>query len=120
MSAGAFSRSRYQTDEGEIHPIRVQPETILANVGAANTAPTGSVTQSAFAKVSKGRREYGIGARSVSVIFTATPPVGYKLDQTYRIPILTPTAFSAALVGGTGTYLSTAIEIISKNTEQIR
>lgn len=120
MSAGQFVRSRYQSDDGEIYPIRVQPETVSANIGAANTAPAGVTTQSQFAKARKGNREYGIGARSVTVAFTAQPPAGYAANQTYRVPVLTIAAFDAAVVGGTGTYLGTAIEIVSKSPERVR
>lgn len=120
MSAGQFVRSRYQANDGEIYPIRVQPETVSANIGAANTAPAGATTQSQFAKARKGVREYGIGARSVTVAFTGALPDGYAANQSYRIPVLTAAAFDAAVVGGTGTYLAAPIEIVSKTPERVR
>lgn len=86
MSAGNFILSRYQADNGAIHPIRLQPETLAASIGTVNVAPTGTVTVGLRAKVSKTKRAYGLGPRTVTVRFTgpcltATPqirPCGFR------------------------------------------
>lgn len=120
MSAGNFVRSRYQSDSGTIFSIRVQPETISANVGAANAAPTGTVDGIGSARARGGRRQIGIVARSVTVAFTGALPEGYAANQTHRIPILTTTVYNGANIGGTGTYLGSPIVIVGKNPESVR
>lgn len=118
--AGAFTLSKYETDNDNVVPIKVQPETLTANVGSANAAPSGAV-EAGFpsAQVSKGRRAIGINARTVSVKFTATPPTGYATNATYRIPIMTKTVWDAATKGTTGTYLGVAIIVVGKSPEAI-
>lgn len=117
MSAGDFVRSRYESNVGNIHPIRVQPETIAANVGAANAAPTAAVDIPISAKVSGGKRELGLIARKVRLAFTATPPTGYAEDSIVTIPILTPAVFNQIAVGTTGTYLGAAVEVVGTSPE---
>lgn len=118
MSAGTFTISKYEADSGEIHPIRVQPETITATVGAANSAPTGSVSNSLFARVGGGNRAYGIRARYATVRFTGTLPTGYAENQTLRIPILSEATFDQIVPGeSTGSYLGSPIVVVSKVRE---
>ena len=120
MSAGAFVTSKYELDDGTIVPIRVQPETLaLTNGSQDNAAPTPGVTLSLFAKARKGNREYGIGARTVTISWDTAPPTGYE-DDNLSIPILTPTAFSAYAVGSGVTYLGTAATVVSRKSEQLR
>lgn len=120
MSAGAFSRSRYQADNGSIHPIRVQPETLAANIGAANAAPTGAVTVPLFARARKSRRAFGLGARSVRVAFTGAVPDGYAPNQILTIPILTPTVFNSIVPDQAGTYLGAPVVVIGTSSESRR
>ena len=121
MSAGAFSRSRYAADSGEIHPIRVQPETLALTLGGtANAAPAGAVTSSISAKVSGGRRNLGLKARMVSLAFTGAVPDGYEPDSVTRVPILTPALFTAIGRGTTGTYLGVGVEVLGKSSESSR
>lgn len=120
MSAGAFVRSKYEADNGDIHPIRVQPETLLANLGEVNAAPSGDVTVALFATARKSRRSYGVGARTVRVRFTAAVPDGYEPGQILSVPILTPDAFVAAQTAQTGTYLGSAVEIVGSTSESRR
>lgn len=117
MSAGPFIRTFYEADSGEIHPIRVQPETVAANVGAANTAATGPATIGISARVSGGSRQLGLVARKVRVAFTAAVPTGYDTDTVLTIPVLTPAAYNAAIVGATGTYLGSAIVVVGRTPE---
>ena len=120
MSAGVFLRTRYEADSGEIHPIRVQPETVAANIAGANAAPSGTTTQSISARVNKTNREFGLRPRFVTVRFTSTVPDGYEADNLYRIPILTPSRFTAINVGASGTYLGSDIEVVSKSPENVK
>jgi hypothetical protein len=122
MSAGAFSLSKYAADSGTIHPVRIQPETLAALVGAtANAAPSGAVTASAItARVTGGNRAYGVKARSLSFKFTAAPPAGYLTNQVYRIPILIKALYDGAGIGTTGTYLGVATVVVGKSPERQR
>lgn len=117
MSAGAFTRSKYEADDGTIYPIRVQPETIIA---AANPAPAGAVAAGVpSARANGGRRVLGVNARAVYVTFTATPPAGYKPDSILKIPILTKTAYDAKSRGSTFAYLGGTVTVTGKKPEYI-
>lgn len=120
MSAGSFVRSKYEADNGDIHPIRVQPETLTANLGAANSAPVSDVDVSLFASARKSKRSYGLGARTVRVRFTATAPTGYAQNQILSVPVLTPATYLAAQTAQTGTYLGVAVEIVGTSPESRR
>jgi len=123
MSAGVFERSRYQADYGAgtaIHPIRIQPETAALVINSVtNDPPAGATTNPISCQVSRGRRSLGLHPRFVTVAFTATPPTGYAANQTYRIPLLTPTIAAEAVAGATGTYLGVAIEVVSNFAPEI-
>ena len=96
MSSGAFLRSRYLANNGGIHPIRVQPETLtLAAGGAANNPPGGETDSRISAKVSGGRRQLGLTARNVSFVWDGAVPEGYKLDGVLRLPLLNPAIYNA-------------------------
>lgn len=120
MSAGSFTRGRYQADNGSIHPIRIQPETAAANIGAVNAPPTGAVTVPLFARARKSRRAFGLGARTVRVRFTAAVPDGYAPNQILTIPILTPTVFNGITPDQTGTYLGAPVVVIGTTAESRR
>jgi hypothetical protein len=122
MSAGAFIRSFYETNGGAIARIRVQPETELANIGGTvNDAPAGPPTVSTTVKVSKGRREYGIGPRKVGFVFDAgEEPDGYKAGATYYLPVLTRAVYDGFVVGDVITYLGGTGDIVSKSEESIK
>lgn len=117
MSAGTFSISKYESDSGDIHPIRVQPETITA---FGNVAPAGAVSSDISAVVSLTRRQRGLRPRYISVKFTAAPPANYATGTVYKIPILTEAVYDGLNIGGTGTYLETAAVIIGKEDERAR
>lgn len=120
MSSGAFTRSKYEADDGTILAIRVQPETLLANIGGANTAPAGAVNGLGSAKARGGRREIGVKARRVTVAFTATVPDNYKEGTLLQIPILTKTLYDSIGVNATGTYLGQPVEVVGKTAESVR
>lgn len=122
MSAGAFERSRYEADNGDIHAIRVQPETLAATFGGtANAAPADPVDQQTSARVGGGNRKYGVKARAVSVTWTGAPPSGYEPDELLRIPILTPDLYDSITPNSTvGTYLGANIIVVGKLPERVR
>lgn len=123
MSAGEFEQSRYEANSdvgGGIYPIRVQPETLLFEIGGTpNNPPAGATDQPIFARARKGAREYGVGARAVRIRFTGTPPTGYSGDEVI-VPIMTPALFATALPGAGCTYLATAAVIVSRLPERVR
>lgn len=122
MSAGAFERSKYEADNGDIYSIRVQPETLAATFGGtANAAPTGAVDQQVSARVGGGNRQIGIKARAVSVSWTAAPPTGYKADELIRIPIMTKDLYDSITSNSTtGSYLGANIQVVGKLPERVR
>lgn len=90
MSAGAFLRGRYERKNGDIHPIRVQPETVTA----WNPLPAGAITAGSLIRVTGSRRKYGIKARQIAFAWkSGTAPAGYDPDGTIRLPIFTEAAF---------------------------
>lgn len=120
MSAGGFSRTRYLSDTGLVHPGRTQPETAqLVIEGIANASITAAVTSGFRFQVGRAKDACGLLPRKVNVVFTGTLPNGYKADQTYCIPVFDPAVWAAISVGNTGTYLGEAIEVIGKTAEDI-
>lgn len=107
MSAGDFLDAFYQTDNGDIVPIRIQPETASLTLNAvANAAATGPASPGfPSAKVSGGRREFGINARLVRVRFTGTLPPGYSGGKSIiTLPVLAQSVWAGYSKGQTGTY----------------
>ena len=122
MSAGAFTTdSKYETNQGSIHAIRLQPETLALTIGeTANTSPDGAVDSPFRARVSRSNGAYGLKPRTVTVRFTAAPPEGYKADQTYTLPVLQPTLWDTANAGTVCEYLGVAGVVVSTSPESIR
>lgn len=122
MSAGQFTYSRYQTDEGDVYRIRIQPETVNLNVnGTANTAPTGDPEQQTV-NASGSLRQNGINARRVRIRFGDDPPTGYKPNSVITLPVLTLTAYNSMKEqgrGSTGTYLGSAVTLVGWSSEAI-
>jgi len=118
MSSGNFVRSKYESNSGEIYPIRVQPETLALTIAAtANAAPAGAVTAEVSARANGSRRTLGMNARTVTVAFTATPPDGYATNTTLTVPVMQPALWDNATRGATGTYLGVAVEVVGKSPE---
>lgn len=121
MSAGAFELSRYQRNDGEIHPIQIQPETAELQIATIdNDPPAGAATRQTLAFISKSNSGYGVRPRKITVRFTGTPPTGYKADQTYTLPALQAAIWNAAAPGATGTYLGVACVVVSRGAENIK
>lgn len=119
MSSGTFSRSKYQADNGDIHPVRIQPETALAVFapGGPNTAPAAAVDNPTYARVSGGRRRYGLKCRSVRIQFQDPAPDGYAPNSTITLPVLTTAVYNAITPGGTVSYLNSTADIVGKSPE---
>ena len=120
MSAGAFTRTFYETDGGDILRARVQPETLAANIGAVNSAPAGPADAPGSARVGGGRRQFGVKMRSVTLAWTGTPPTGYLAGSTVRIPIMQQATYDDIDAGDTGTYRGVAVEVVGKSPESVR
>lgn len=121
MSQGRFVRSRYQADIGTIHNIRVQPETLEANLGGGiNSAPTGAVDSPISARSSQSTRAVGLRPRLVTLAWVDDPPEGYDDRGTLRVPILTPARYQAIVIGSTGTYQGASVTVIGKSAESVR
>lgn len=129
MSAGNFVRTKYEADysSGAIHPIRCQPETLLAaspdttgDPSIVNNPPSGDVTNpiSALSKLS--RREKGLRPRYVVLrLPDANPPTGYKAGGLVRVVALTKAFYDDSLPGQTMTYLSVQCQIVSREPERV-
>lgn len=124
MSAGAFQISKYQASYGggaEIHPIRIQPETLSATIdGTANAAPTAVQTNPIQARVAGGKRQIGLLARYVTLQAPATgQPTGYQGGGVTRIPALTETFYNKATKGASCTYLGVTYTVVSRSRERV-
>lgn len=121
MSSGPFDRTaRYETDPGDICPIRVQPETLLLTInGVPNQSSPDPANLASSAVVSRGKRSKGINARTVTIVFNVAP-AGYKQDSPIRLPWLVPDAFLLIKAGDAGEYLGAAITVVGKSPESIR
>lgn len=121
MSAGAFIVSTYKTNRGDIHRIRIQPETAAATLnGATNTAPADPPTGRVFVRSSANRRRYGIHARYATLSPIGDAPAGYELGQSLRLSILDPATYDALDVGMSATYLGKTWLIAGLTNEKIR
>jgi hypothetical protein len=128
MSAGKFAKSFYEANYGagdQIHPIRVQEETLDFAIGAVvNTPAAVTATNPIRAQVGKGKREIGLGARMVNLEFpeaedgTQDVPDGYTGDP-LSIPVLTKALAQACVEGAEGTYLGVAVKVISLTSEDV-
>lgn len=87
----ALTRTKYEADDGTIHPIR-----FTADFAAkAGTPPTGAVNSDIKAKITKSNREYGLRPRRVGLARTVgTAPDTFS--KTTFLPVLTPTAYASS------------------------
>lgn len=123
MSAGAFSRSFYENDEGTlVFPIRVQPETLEATISGTQNQPAAEVATAGLptVNVSAGVRENGVIPRKVTVTLaaTATAPDGYK-GEPLQIVALSKAWFDLAIKGAAVTYLGTTWVVLSTRREEV-
>lgn len=114
MSTGSTIRATYITDEGDIRPIKVQPETIA---GAWNPDGTGTVNGS-LVRVSGSARAIGKKARFV----TLARPIGAVVEgvqplKRAKVAIMTPDSFAALNLGADVAYLGATWEVTGKVSE---
>lgn len=119
MSAGEFEVARYASDSGELYNVRVQPETLLLNVGGVNASAGATATAEPSAQVGASRRSLGVHCRGVRVRFTAGAPTGYAAGTTFFLPVMTTAVFNAINKFDTGSYLGGTVEVVSKVPERI-
>lgn len=125
MSAGVFTNTKYAADYGDgdqIHPIRVQPETLSATVdGTDNEAPAGAITNPISAISSLSNRRLGLKPRKITIQFPATgQPTGYKPSAYTSIPALNREFFDAAQKGDDITYLGVTCKVVAKSQEEAK
>ena len=119
--AGSFTSKKYATDNGDVVNIRVQATTIACVIDGVTNAESGDPLSDGFpsAKVSGGRREIGINARTVTLTLTAAK-VGYTEGKPLTIPALTEAFYIKCTSGKTGTYLGVACKVIGRSAEVIK
>lgn len=128
MSAGKYKQiGKYESDNGSIYKIRVQPETVTT----ANTEPTAAITAGVGSvRVGGGKRQLGIRARSITGKWKATggtgdtpgapqAPSGYDANGTIRIPILSASVFAGIAEGSDFAYLGNTLVVTSKSDEVV-
>ena len=97
----ATVRSKYESDLGTIHLIRLTPQVAQA----AGNIPAAVVNSPIRVKVSKGKREFGISPRGVLIgkTFGVAPDT---FVRTAFIPVLDPDVFAtpAYALGAAVTY----------------
>lgn len=120
MSSGQFLNAFYISDADTVHRIRIQPETAALVLGSTNTIPSGTGVQAPRAKVTGGKRQYGITARTVTISFDSAPPEGYKANSNITIPWLNPDTFPIVEETPTGTYLGVACRYVGRSPERRR
>lgn len=122
MSAGKFELYSYETDNGAVTKIRLQPETLQATFNGLVNAEPGGVPEAGYprADVSRSHRAVGIHARFVTVGEMAGMPSDYMANQTYRVACLSPTVFASLTDGQAAGYLGGVGKIISVTKEKIR
>lgn len=129
MSAGDFTIVNYEADYNntQIHPIRLQPETLQAEFGATatpgegviNAAPTGVTNNPISALATLGRKQAGLRARFVVGRWTSTRPAGYS-GNTFKLIVPDRSNFDGVNVGQSVRYLGQLGTIVSKEPERAR
>lgn len=123
MSSGIFTTTSYASNTlGDVHRIRLQPETLALTLGGtANAAPSGTAVLPS-AQISKSKRALGINARTVTIKFgPGDAPDGYKDDSPITLPWLqNNSAFLTSVPGITAvTYLSVAAILVGTAPEKV-
>lgn len=123
MSTGAFIESFYENGlNGDIHPIRIQPETAALTIGGTeNTPPAGPATSELRAFSSQRNRRGAVNARKIGFEVTAAPAGTYEVGSTIYLPILQPATLAAMLFppNQTGTYNGATIRVVGSSPERV-
>ena len=110
-------KAKYQANNGDIHPIRLNQETL----NSAGPQPAGAITSSLSADVRKGKREYGLGPRGVMISQTlGTTPDTFK--RYAFLPVLSEASYDAGnfVIGGTVSYKDNAWTVESLVPESVK
>lgn len=110
----AFTDTKYESDAGTIHSIRLTS----GYATAAGAAPSGAVNSNIKVKVTKTGREFGIRPRRVSLSRTVgTGDTAFRKRAT--LPVLTKTVFDGTTMapGQTVTIGANTWTIVSKQPE---
>lgn len=117
MSAGSFVTARYETDGGDVRPVKVQPETIIAGT---NPEGTGTLLGT-LVRVSGGKRRIGLKARSMTLKQNLGAPInGFQPTRTITLPVFTPASFATLTIGQAVTYSGSAWEVSGRSPESGR
>lgn len=121
MSEGRFDSSFYALDNGDIAPLRVQPETLQADFGGStNDGATGPATPGLpSVSLSRSRSAYGIHPRYVTASWD-TAPTDYDDRGSVRIVVPIKATFDAIAKGDTFSYVGGTAKVIQKYPEFIR
>lgn len=124
MSTGIFLNANYEDNKGDVHAIRIQPETaslVIGGVGNAIPAlPAGGLVQP-VAQVSGGKNQRGLTARRIGIRLTAASPEGGYLERgTHYVPWLAPATFPDPALKETGIYNGNACVVIGSSPERSR
>jgi len=121
MSEGRFTFTFYETDDGTIVPLRVQPETLTADFdGTANAGATGPAAAGyPSAQVSGSRRGLGIFARYVTVAWE-TAPTDYDDRGIVKITVPVKATFDAITRNSTVSYLGGTGRVVNTFPEEIK
>jgi len=115
--AGRFITGKYEADSGEVHPVRIQPETLFGT----NTEAVGGITVDQRVRVSGSKRAYGLKARSITLSRAIGTSANYTGGTIYaRIPWLDPATWEALAVGSTEPYQGVDWIVASKSAESNR
>jgi hypothetical protein len=83
-----FERGKYQSNGGDIHPIRISED----RYAAAGTPPAGDVNSSIRVKISKNNTEFGIRPRGLRLARELGTDPDTFTKYTF-LPVLTQTAW---------------------------
>lgn len=123
MSTGIFLNANYTSNLGTVHRIRIQPETAAFVVdGVTNTIPgiPGSGLSQPRAKVSGGKSQFGLTARTVGVKFPPSPSGGYAPFSVIYVPWLDPDTFPDPAAVISATYQGNSVTVIGNSPERKR
>lgn len=120
MSNGPFSFTNYETNDGVIVGIRVQPETLALELDSvSNAAPAGTPAAGyPSAQTSQSRRAIGINARRVTCVYTDAA-TGDLPGLRITLPWLVLSTFNALPRNATGTYNGQPVRLANTLGEEI-
>jgi hypothetical protein len=90
----SFTRTKYESNNGDVHGIRIASD----RVTAAGAAPSGDVNDVGTVQISKGKRQFGLRPRGVVLVRTlGTAPNQFKKYS--FLPCLTTARYNALTEG---------------------